>query len=49
MAEETPLEELMFEPKSGSDQLADYVVQKFTDVEDSRRDEQKFLQLMDKS
>ena len=39
MAEETPLEELMFEPKSGSDQLADYVVQKFTDVEDSRRDE----------
>ena len=41
MAEETPLEELMFEPKSGSDQLADYVVQKFTDVEDSRRDEEE--------
>jgi hypothetical protein len=31
----------MFEPKSGSDQLADYVVQKFTDVEDSRRDEEE--------
>ena len=41
MAEETPLEELMFEPKSGSDQLADYVMQKFTDVEDSRRDEEE--------
>ena len=41
MAEETPLEELMFEPKSGSDQLADYVVQKFNDVEDSRRDEEE--------
>ena len=41
MAEETPLEELMFEPKSGSDALADYVVQKFTDVEDSRRDEEE--------
>ena len=41
MAEETPLEELMFEPKSGSDELADYVVQKFTDVEDSRRDEEE--------
>ena len=41
MAEETPLEELMFEPKSGSDQLADYVMQKFTDIEDSRRDEEE--------
>ena len=41
MAEETPLEELMFEPKSGSDALADYVMQKFTDIEDSRRDEEE--------
>ena len=37
MAEETPLEEMMFEPKTGSEQLAEYVKNKFTDVEDSRK------------
>jgi len=41
MAEEIPLEELMFEPKNGSEALADYVMKKFVDVEDSRRDEEE--------
>ena len=41
MAEEDNIEGLMFEPKSGSDELAEYVSSKFTEVEEGRRDEEE--------
>ena len=41
MAEEDNIEGLMFEPKSGSDELAEYVSNKFTEVEEGRRDEEE--------
>jgi hypothetical protein len=41
MAEEDNIEGLMFEPKTGSEELADYVYQKFTEVEEGRRDEEE--------
>ena len=42
MAEEdSNAEGFMIEPKSGSEELAGYVQQKFIDVESSRRDEEE--------
>ena len=41
MAEEEHVEALIFEPKSGSEELAEYIRAKFNTVEDSRQDEEE--------
>ena len=41
MAEEEHVEALIFEPKSGSEELADYIRNKFEMVESSRQDEEE--------
>ena len=41
MADEEHIEALVFEPKSGSEQLADYVRTKFEHVESSRQEEEE--------
>ena len=41
MADEEHIEALVFEPKSGSEQLADYVRTKFENVESSRQEEEE--------
>jgi len=41
MAEEEHVEALIFEPKSGSEELADYIRGKFETVESSRQDEEE--------
>ena len=41
MADEEHVEALIFEPKSGSEELADYIRNKFEMVESSRQDEEE--------